>query len=78
MINYRLHIESDPLKMLGKPCIKGTRITVELILRKLSEGYSNNDIIESYPSLSNEMIQSCTAYAADMLSNETLLSASHF
>jgi uncharacterized protein (DUF433 family) len=42
--------------MLGKPVIKGTRISVELILKKLSEGASKTQLIEMYPSLTNEHI----------------------
>ena len=50
-MDYKERIEIDPGTMLGKPTIKGTRITVELILRKLSEGASKPDILEAYPHL---------------------------
>ena len=75
MTDYRIHISSDPTTMLGKPCIKGTRIPVALILKKLSEDFSIEDLLESYPTLSKEKILACTAYAADMMSNEALLTA---
>ena len=42
--------------MLGKPTLKGTRVTVELVLRKLSQGASVNDLLEMYPHLSNKEI----------------------
>jgi uncharacterized protein (DUF433 family) len=45
------HISTDPAVMMGKPCIKGTRITVELILRKLGSGRSFSDLLEAYPML---------------------------
>jgi uncharacterized protein (DUF433 family) len=63
-------IEINPKVMMGKPVIRGTRITVELILRKLSEGATEADLLEAYPQLSRQSIQSAMAYAADMLAHE--------
>lgn len=60
-------IESDPAVMLGKPVIRGTRITVELILRKLGAGETMKQIIESHPRLTSEQIQAALAYAAESL-----------
>lgn len=54
--------------MHGKPCIKGTRITVELILRWLSEGRSFAELREAYPHISDDDIRGALAYAADMAS----------
>ncbi|OFW12927.1 MAG: antitoxin [Acidobacteria bacterium RIFCSPLOWO2_02_FULL_67_21] len=51
-------IEINPRVMLGKPVIRGTRIPVELILRKLSEGASEADLLDAYPRLTREDIQS--------------------
>ena len=55
-MNNLNRIESNPAIMLGKPVIKGTRITVELILKKLSAGYSNEQILKSYDHLKLEDI----------------------
>jgi uncharacterized protein (DUF433 family) len=63
-------IEIDPKVMLGKPVIRGTRITVELILRKLSEGANDKELLEAYPNLTNEDIQAAIRYAADTVSHE--------
>ena len=63
-------IVSDPKVMMGKPVVKGTRITVELILRKLSEGASEADLLDGYPQLSRENIQAAIAYAADLVAHE--------
>ena len=63
-------IEINPNIMLGKPVIRGTRIPVELILRKLSEGATESDLIESYPHLSVDDIRSAMRYAADTLAHE--------
>ena len=61
-MKFQDYIESNHTIMLGKSVIKGTRITVELILKKLSEGASTNQIIDMYPSLNNEQINACLAY----------------
>ena len=51
--------------MLGKPCIKGTRITVALILRWLAEGRSFAEVLEAYPHISEADIKAALAFAAD-------------
>jgi len=66
-------IEIDPDVMLGKPVIRGTRITVELIVRKLSEGATEADLLDAYPRLRREDIRAALAYAADSLAHETVL-----
>lgn len=63
-------IEINPKVMMGKPVIRGTRLTVELILRKLSEGAGEEDLLEAYPRLSREDIQAAIRYAADTLAHE--------
>ena len=52
-------IEVNPNVMLGKPVVRGTRIPVELILRKLSEGASTADLLDAYPRLTVEDIHAC-------------------
>ena len=63
-------IEVNPQKMLGKPVIRGTRIPVELILRKLSEGAGGADLLDAYPRLTAEDIKAAIGYAADTLAHE--------
>jgi uncharacterized protein (DUF433 family) len=65
-------IEIDPNVMMGKPVIRGTRITVELILRKLSEGATEADLFDAYPRLTREDIQAAMRYAADTLAHEEI------
>ena len=65
-------ITSNPSVLLGKPIIKGTRIPVEIILRKLSEGTTTADLLDAYPNLSTEDISAVLDYAADVISNETV------
>jgi uncharacterized protein (DUF433 family) len=57
-------IEMNPALMLGKPVIRGTRITVELLLRKLAEGASEEELLDAYPGLRREDIQAAVAYGA--------------
>jgi len=63
-------IEVNPKVMLGKPVIKGTRIPVELILRKLSEGATEEELLDAYPRLTREDIRAALAYAAEALALE--------
>ncbi len=60
-------ISIDPAVMVGKPCIKGTRITVELILRKLGAGRNIDDLLGSYPHITREDILAALEFAADHL-----------
>ena len=66
-------IKVNPAVMLGKPVIRGTRIPVELILRKLGEGATEADLLDAYPRLTREDIHAALAYAADSLAHETIL-----
>jgi uncharacterized protein (DUF433 family) len=61
--------------MMGKPCIKGTRITVEVILRKLGAGRSFLELREAYPQLTEDDIRDALAFAADYMQHETVLAA---
>ena len=63
-------IEINPKVMLGKPVIRGTRITVELVLRKLAEGATENDLLDAYPHLKKQDLHAAMAYAADTLAHE--------
>jgi len=69
------HISSNPEILGGKPCIKGTRISVEIILEWLASGASVQNILESYPHLSGESIQEAILYAASFMKNEILIEA---
>ena len=64
-------IEINPKVMMGKPVVRGTRIPIdELILRKLSEGATGDDLLDAYPRLRVEDIQAAIGYAADTLAHE--------
>ena len=73
MNKYQEIIAQDFNVLLGKPHIKGTRISVELILTKLAEGASNQDILAMYPHLNYEQILACIEYAANVISHDEIL-----
>jgi uncharacterized protein (DUF433 family) len=66
-------IEINPRVMLGKAVIRGTRIPVDLLLRKLSDGASEADLLEAYPNLTREDIHAAMRYAADTLAHEEVV-----
>jgi uncharacterized protein (DUF433 family) len=66
-------IEINPEIMGGKPVIRGTRIPVELVLRKLGAGVTVDAILAEHPRLTREDIQAAQAFAADYLADEELV-----
>ena len=72
MKNYNTYIERNPAVVMGKPVIKGTRITVELIMRKFAGGYSLDQLLHAYPHLKKEQVSAVFEYAADVIANEEL------
>ncbi len=63
-------IETNAQVMLGKPVIRGTRVTVELLLRKLSEGASEDDLLKAYPRITLEDLRAAVRFAAETLAND--------
>ncbi len=70
-------IESNSEILGGKPCIKGSRISVQLILEWLGTGATIDDIIRKYPHLTIEGVQQSILYAAEAMKNEILIEVSH-
>ena len=60
------HLSIDPGICFGKPCIRGTRIWVSLILDNLAEGITEKELLENYPALKHEDILAAIAYGAEM------------
>jgi len=65
-MNWQDYITIDPAICHGKACIKGTRIMVSVILDNLAAGLMPDEILHSYPSLTQEAIQAAIAYAAEL------------
>lgn len=63
-------IALDPDVLAGKPVVKGTRLSVEFIIGLLADGWSETDILRSYPGITHEDILACFAYARDALGSE--------
>ena len=66
-------IEINAGVMQGKPVIRGTRIPVELVLRKLAEGAKAEELLDAYPRLVADDIRAALAYAADTIAHETIM-----
>lgn len=69
-MNWRDRIVADPKVLVGKPVIKGTRISVELVMELLARGYSTEDVLRQYEHLVAEDIQACLGYASEVLRGE--------
>jgi uncharacterized protein (DUF433 family) len=63
----------NPKVMVGKPIIKGTRISVDAIIRRFAEGLSLREILEEYPNLMEEDVKAALAYAARVLAGEEVV-----
>jgi uncharacterized protein (DUF433 family) len=63
----------NPEIMMGKPVIRGTRITVELVLRKLAEGAGERELLDDYPHLTTEDIRAAVAYGAASVAHEEVV-----
>jgi len=68
-----LRIEQNPAIMDGKPVVRGTRVPVELVLRKLGAGRSVDEIITDHPRLTHDDILAAQAFAADYLADEDIV-----
>lgn len=69
-MDWRNRVVSDPEILVGKPVIKGTRISVELILGWLANGWTHEQILESYPNITREDILAALSLAAERLHEE--------
>lgn len=71
-MDWRDNIAIDTDVLAGKPVVKGTRLSVTLILGHLAQGWSIEDLLSSYPRLSEEGVRACLAYAQEILEQETV------
>ena len=73
MSNWEQHISTDPRICHGKPCIRGTRIMVSVILDNLADGLSSDEIVTEYPPLTLNDVRAAIAYAAVLTREEELV-----
>ena len=69
-MEWRDRITVDPRILVGKPVVKGTRIAVEMVVDLLAAGWTNQQILDSYPTLTEEGVRACLAYASEILHGE--------
>ncbi|NIM13536.1 MAG: DUF433 domain-containing protein [Candidatus Aminicenantes bacterium] len=75
-MKWQDYITVDPAVCHGKACMKGTRIMVSVVLDNLAAGLTDDEIIQSYPSLSREAIHAAIAYAAELARERIIKTAS--
>lgn len=73
MKKWENNIELNPDILYGKPVIKGTRIPVDLLLEKMSNGQSFHELLQSFPDLKEDDLYACLAYATSLIRNEISL-----
>jgi uncharacterized protein (DUF433 family) len=69
---WQERIVIDPAVLVGKPTVRGTRISVEWVVDLLAAGWSVEQILENYPHLTREDIQACLSYASELLHSERI------
>jgi len=69
-MNWRERITVDPDVLVGKPIVRGTRISVEFVVDLLGRGWTQEEILREYDHLAPEDIQACLAYASEVLKSE--------
>lgn len=74
-MDWEERIERDPAVLVGKPVIKGTRLSVEFVLDRLADGWTTEELVGKYPNLSSEDVLACLRYASEQLSAERASSA---
>jgi uncharacterized protein (DUF433 family) len=70
MVRKHPRVVLDPKVLVGKPVIRGTRLSVEFIIGLLADGWSEAQILENYPGITHDDVIACLVYARDMLSSE--------
>ena len=69
-MDWREHIVVDPDVLVGKPIVKGTRISVELLLDRFADGWSYDDVLEAYPHLTREQVRAAVTFASELFKEE--------
>ncbi|MBW4495790.1 MAG: DUF433 domain-containing protein [Oscillatoria princeps RMCB-10] len=75
-MDWREYIHSDPKILVGKPVVKGTRLSVEFILGLFAAGWTEQQVLDSYPTLTPEGLRAVFAFAAECMREEVLYTIS--
>jgi uncharacterized protein (DUF433 family) len=71
-MDWRQHITTDPQILAGKPVIRGTRLALDFVLGLFAAGWTEDQVLENYPSLTTDGLRAVFAFAAEVLQDETL------
>ena len=74
-MSWQDYIHSDPEVLLGKPVVKGTRLSVEFLLSLLAEGWTQGQILDNYSSFTSDALRGVFAFAAEAMQEESLYTA---
>jgi uncharacterized protein (DUF433 family) len=77
MINWRDHIVSDKTILLGKPTIKGTRLSVEFLIDRLANGWTESQLLENYDRLTMDDLKAVFAYIKECMADGLFYEAAH-
>ncbi len=69
---WQQYIDINPKILVGKPIIKGTRLSVEFIIDLFAQGWTNQQVLENYPNITQEDILACFSYAGHTLQQEKI------
>jgi uncharacterized protein (DUF433 family) len=75
-MDWRDYIHSDPEVLLGKPVVKGTRLAVDFLLGLFAAGWTQEQVLENYPTLTDQALRAVFAFAAESTQHESLYSLS--
>ena len=74
IVDWHQYVHADPTILAGKPVVKGTRLTVDFVLSLFAAGWTESQVLDSYPGLNREALQGVFAFAAASLRDERLYS----
>ena len=72
-MNWKDYIIADPEILIGKPVIKGTRLSVDFIIRLLAQGWTEQQIFENYPQVTPDSLQAMFAFVQECLADEEFI-----
>ena len=72
-MDWKDRIEVNPAVLVGKPIIKGTRISVELILDRMADGWTMEDVLASYPNISREDVLAALSFSSELFKEESYI-----
>ena len=72
-MNWQDYIDSDEKVLLGKPIVKGTRLSVEFLLERLADGWTEQDLLDNYPRLTKDALKAVFAYVSETMKDNLII-----